>query len=148
MASPRQIAANGRNADHSTGPSQERGRRARKNAYRDGLSRCGVVVPDAEAAAIEERHRVWGASMAPADPFQQWVLRHVLVPESLRYERCSQQERELLGEMAQNARDDRAWDNDRRTAIDDLAANLADDPGVVSHKLRTSRHGAGWVLEK
>jgi hypothetical protein len=58
MASPRSVAANRRNAKHSTGPRSREGKaRARRNAYRHGLVAVAAwtdpLAPDQERLADE-----------------------------------------------------------------------------------------------
>ena len=57
MATERQIAANRRNAQKSTGPRSDAGKnRASRNAYRHGLS-CGIASNAAYAKELDQRAR-------------------------------------------------------------------------------------------
>lgn len=144
MASERQIAANQRNAARSTGPRTEAGKaRSRANATKHGLAVESTEVEIGLSPAFVERRARWAAEQKPSGEAAEWALDRA-VAASLRIERC---ERTLDAYLTTtSARAELAWDEDRAAEAARLGAKLADDPGVVSRELETSRAGAQWLI--
>lgn len=97
MATEKQIAANRRNAQHSTGPRTEAGRtRSRLNAFRHGLTGQLDILPD----DLKEAHDAFVArmllSLAPADDPLETQLAHSIAESYWRLNRIPIVENVLL----------------------------------------------------
>ncbi|MFO0907345.1 MAG: hypothetical protein U0794_03110 [Isosphaeraceae bacterium] len=146
MATLRQIAANQRNAQRSTGPRTEEGKAAsRRNALQHGLTGQGVVVPDDEAEAIATRRTAWAESYPIRGPYEAWLFEQLVI-HSVRVDRCQREAIEVRAAMAQRAR--LLWNDDRRLAAEETAARLERRPSLVAGRLRTTRHGCDWLLAR
>lgn len=145
MATVKQIEANRRNAQRSTGPKTEEGKaRSRRNALKHGLSGRGVVLPEGEAEAVEGRAAEWHSSLRPFDAYQTWLL-EVVAFESVRLDRCRAHEIALRDEQVRRAEE--AWDEDRRREAEAWASRFAKDPGLAASRLRATVQGARLLAE-
>ena len=103
MATKRQIKANRRNAQKSTGPKTQAGKAASSaNALRHGLTaECIVVLPDEDADAFERLRAGVIADLAPAGALQE-VLAERAAVLLWRLDRVARMEAELFihGEIA------------------------------------------------
>jgi hypothetical protein len=146
MASLREIAANRRNVEKSLGPNTEEGKaRSRENALKHGLAGAGVVLPDDETQAVRQRMGEWRAGYEPASAEEEWLFTQVVV-SSVRLDQCVRQEAELRANMARRARV--CWNDDRRLAAEETAAGLARKPALIARRLRRSKQGCDWLLER
>lgn len=146
MATARQIEANRRNAEKSTGPTTEEGKaRSRGNALKHGLTGAGVVVHQDEAAAVDERLEAWRDELRPSTASEEWLARRVVVC-SLRVDRCQELEMAMRAHRALRAAV--CWDADRRAEVEELAAGLRRRPSLVVARLERTRHGCDWLVAR
>ncbi|WP_152050898.1 hypothetical protein [Tautonia marina] len=146
MPSLRQIEANRRNAQKSTGPKTEAGKaKVARNALKHGLAGHGVVLTDEMTAAIEERKRHWITQYRPDSPAQLWRFERIVI-ESVRADGCVHRAVALRDELAQRAAE--SWDDDRALDVEHLGLSLADHPEVIQPTLLQSRHGVLWLLDR
>ncbi len=145
MTTQKQLDANRRNALKSTGPMTDDGKKqSRRNALKHGLAGSGLVLPQDDADAVQQRMAEWNSSLKPFDPYEMWML-EVIAVESIRVDRCRIQDRVLRDEQMRRACD--SWDEDQRQSADELASKLARDPSVLA-KLRSTVPGATILLER
>jgi hypothetical protein len=146
MATLRQIRANRLNAQKSTGPRTEAGKRAASaNALAHGLAGDGVVLPDEMRRKVEERKAEWAPEFDLADPYAAWVFDR-LIAATVRAEAADQAEDAERVRLAHDAAV--AWDVDRAAEVEDLAAGLARDPARVAARLRQTTRGADWLATR
>ena len=146
MATHRQIEANRRNALLSTGPTTDEGKAiSRANALTHGLTGAGVVVADDDAAVIAERLESWRPTYRPGTDEEEWLFEQAVV-SSVRVDRCQRDENLLR--THQSVRASLCWDDDRRLAAEELGATLSKKPSLVLRKLRKTRQGCDWLLER
>src|SRR5690242_18812739 len=75
MATPRQVEANRRNAQLSTGPVTEEGKaRSRSNALKHGLAAETLLMPGDESGALTTRIGEWAAALEPRNPHEKWLV--------------------------------------------------------------------------
>jgi len=75
MATKRQIAANRRNARHSTGPKTLQGKAASMNALRHGLRARTMVVPGEHQEDFDQIHAGLQGLYQPENPAEQYWFR-------------------------------------------------------------------------
>ena len=144
MASLRQIRANQLNAGKSTGPTTPEGKAvARRNALKHGLAGTGIVLPEDEAEAINERWAQWQSALKPDDAYSDWLVERIAAT-AIRLERCEHHERALLEIRAARAGQD--WDLECRLAAESLGESLPKAPGRVALELRRTAAGRAWLL--
>ena len=96
MATPAQIAANRRNAQHSTGPRTPEGKaRVRLNSLVHGLRAQDIILPNEDPAAFSELRQAFFDQFAPQDALE---LHHLerLVQAAWRLRRVPGMERQVL----------------------------------------------------
>jgi hypothetical protein len=144
VCSTAQLAANRRNAAKSTGPTSETGKsRSRRNALKHGLTGEGVVVPDEDRRAIDERFEAFEADLKPRGPVAQYLARRAATL-SVRVERCVRHESaEITRAMLDAGRDEA---DARADQVDGLVAWLAVDPAEAVRKLRRTPEGIDWLV--
>src|SRR4051812_15536924 len=146
MASLRQVNANKANSLLSTGPRSDEGKEvSRANALKHGLAGEGVVLPDEERAAVEERAGQWNSSLRPWGAIDVWLV-EVVATEAVRVERCRAVEADLRERAALRAGE--FWDDDRRLAAEALARRLPSRPEVVSRELAQTAQGVELLIER
>src|SRR4051794_10986657 len=143
MATVRQILANRRNAQLSTGPKDTE--TSRGNALQHGLAGAGIVLPGEEREAAQELAAFWNSSLKPINAFEVSLV-DLMALESVRLDRCQQHEDALRELEALRAID--CWDDDRRLAIEHLALKLPEQPAVIARELQKSAPGCGWMIER
>ncbi len=80
MASPAQIAANRRNAQHSTGPRTDEGKAAvRLNSLIHGLRAQEVLLPDEDPAVFEELRESFHQQFNPEGPAELFCVEKMLL---------------------------------------------------------------------
>ena len=142
MATERQIAANRKNAERSTGPKSTE--RTRLNATRHGLR---SELPEAEAERspeFEQRRAKWEPIFQPEGDDGDWALDRV-VAASLRIERCERSVDQLCDDTAERAR--LTWAEDRVVEAATVFGRLDQDPTLASFQLQTTAAGAGLMVE-
>ena len=146
MTTLRQIEANRRNAALSTGPRTEQGRAASsRNALKHGLSGAGVVRTEEEAAHVEAVLQEWKDFYRPADAHEEFHVEQAVLM-SVRLRRCCRHDWALRLIAVERA--GACWDEDRRRAAAELGAKLAKDPALYGRRLRRTRQGCEWLLER
>ena len=144
MATERQIAANRKNAERSTGPSPEALTRTRLNATRHGL--CATL-PEAEvdrSPEFEDRRAKWEPTFQPDGETAHWALDQA-VAASLRIDRCGRAVDHLCDETAERAK--LTWAEDRSVEAATVFSRLENDPTLASFQLQTTAAGAGLMVE-
>ena len=146
VATNRQIEANRRNAQLSTGPRSDEGKAvARGNALKHGLAGTGVVIHEDETVKINERMAAYASAIGPISPLECFTVEQLAI-EAVRIERAQRDERILLirrGVWAENG-----WDEDRRLAAEEIGARLASDPARTVSRLRQSTQGCDWLIDR
>src|SRR4051812_34889855 len=105
MATPKQIEANRRNAQRSTGPKTDEGKsRSALNALKHGLCAETFVLPNEDPDAFQARLDEWVNSDPGAadDPARRALLKRAAVAD-WRLDRCLRHEAAVLGERVRNA---------------------------------------------
>ncbi|WZO98533.1 hypothetical protein EP7_000113 [Isosphaeraceae bacterium EP7] len=144
--SQRRIDANRRNALRSTGPRSAEGKaKARRNSLIHGLAGDGVVVPDAEGKAIQERADQWNSSLRPTNAFEMGLVETIAI-ESIRIDRCRVEERLVRDFRARRAQ--ACWGDERKAEIARLGRSLAARPEEISAKLGTTSPGCDWMIAR
>ena len=101
MASEAQINANRKNAQKSTGPTSESGKkRSRANALKHGL--CASVVVPESLELIQARALEMFDSLAPQDEFQTWLSNRVALL-TIRVGRSERMERRARDKVCMRA---------------------------------------------
>ncbi len=105
-ASEARVLANRKNAAHSTGPRTTEGKeRSRANALKHGLTGAGVVLPDGDAAEVEELARAFQEELDPPGEVGRALARRMAVL-SVRMDRCVDREFAAVAERVRRARDE------------------------------------------
>ena len=79
MTTPAQIAANRRNARHSTGPTTRQGKAtAAQNARRHGLLAQVVTLPDEDPARFTTFHERMTTELAPVGPLEEFLVERIV----------------------------------------------------------------------
>jgi hypothetical protein len=105
MASPAQIFANRENAQLSTGPRTEAGKRtSSRNSTRHGLTGTQIVMPGEDASAYEELRQGMHESYQPANEPER-VLVDQISANSWRLMRAQRVETAVLAKLAEGAED-------------------------------------------
>src|SRR5262249_34178100 len=104
--SPARLEANRRNSLLSTGPKTEDGKiRSRGNALKHGLTGAGVVLPDEDAARIEERFEEFEADLKPRNGVARFLARRAaMLP--VRLDRCARNEAAAIASRMRPAESD------------------------------------------
>ena len=146
MTTRKQIDANRRNAQNSTGPKTPEGKEAsRQNALKHGLSGDGVVFGDEIAAVVAARRAAWNDELRPEGEMGDW-LAGIVAFESVRIDRCHRQEAAVRSKLVLCAHF--GWDDDRTLAAAELALMLPRKPEVVSLRLRQTAQGCDWIASR
>jgi hypothetical protein len=146
MATERQIVANRINAQMSTGPKTEDGKLAsRCNAVKHGLAGRGVVLPEAEEAKVERRIFEWLPTYSPLDPDERWAYEQ-MVRESVRIDRCDEEEPELRARLMERA--GTCWDSDHALAAEELGQKLLARPALIARQLESTVQGLIWLIAR
>ena len=123
MASEKQVSANRRNAQKSTGPKTPEGKNAvRLNAAKHGLLAKEALLPGEDEAAFLELGELLRAELRPEGELEALLVDRV-VAAYWRLRRLGRVEAgvfawELYGELTERAREDAS--THERTALDDL----------------------------
>jgi hypothetical protein len=148
MTTQKQIEANRKNAQKSTGPKTDEGKKVcRSNAMKHGLTARLLLPPGMEIAAIQERAGMWNTSFHPFEAFDVWLVESVAT-ESIRIDHCRAHEAVIRERTSLRAEEDLCWDDDRRIAVDDLAVKLPQKPEAIARKLRQTLQGVDWMMER
>src|SRR4051812_30960485 len=103
MASPAQILANRDNAQYSTGPKTQEGKRASsRNATRHGLTGSQIVIAGEDPAAYEQMRQGLQESYAPANEAER-ILVDQIAANAWRLERSQRLESALFRKLTEGA---------------------------------------------
>src|SRR4051812_28163733 len=125
------------------GPRTPEGKeQSKRNALKHGM-RAKVLLPDDLAAAVAGRTAELADEFLPGSPYEEWLVGQMALA-SARLDRCAEL---AIADLRRSV--DRAslcWDDDRRKAVEDLAARLPKDPSRVAQALGRSRQGTDWLI--
>lgn len=142
-ATARQMEANRRNAERSTGPRTEEGKEAsRRNAMKHGLLGT-VVLPVDEADEVARRVEVWNERFRPSSEYEGWLVEYA-AGSSVRISSCRTHDQLVTRHEALRARD--GWNADRRIEAEELASSLARHPAKVAAALKGTFHGRELLI--
>ncbi|HEV3163522.1 MAG TPA: hypothetical protein VGZ22_05740 [Isosphaeraceae bacterium] len=146
MVSPDRLRANPRKAQNGTWPKTAEGEAlARCTALKHGLAGTWFAHPAEEAAERQRRTREWSRLLRPANAFEVWIVSQVVVA-SIHLARCCGIE---LGQRAvYQERAAACWEDDRRLEVEQLAAKLAKNPGLIRQQLRATSQGCEWLIAR
>ena len=146
MSTCRQVEANRRNAEQSTGPKTPEGKAAaRGNALKHGLSGAGVALPAGEWQTVAQRMEQWRGGYVLETLEDHWLYEQMIV-STVEVDRCQAEERAVRGELACRAAV--CWDDDRRAQAEALGTGLSRRPSLVALKLESTRQGCAWLLQR
>jgi hypothetical protein len=142
--SPARMAANLVNAQKSTGPRTDEGKRkSRKNSLKHGL--CSAVVEFEDTARFDARVKEFFYVLKPQDDYHAWLIDRIAT-FSLRVERAEVMERCLRDRRSLKA--EVHWDDDLRLEAERLGGKLANRPAEVLEELRRSPVGCDWLISR
>jgi hypothetical protein len=149
MATEKQIAANRRNAQMSTGPKTAEGKsRSSMNSYRDGMRARKRKLLREESYFFEERKHRWMAKADPADDMGEFLV-HQNVCASFEIEYAVRANRERATKLIENS-DDKELEDAKalgrrlfhdRCAAPGLYGNQPDFPTQQDLEFKTSSSG-------
>lgn len=146
MATLRQIQANRRNAQKSTGPTTEEGKaRSRKNALKHGLAGSGTVLPDLDADKLEARLESWRKLFVIRNADEEWLYEQLII-STIQVDAAQAEEFKIRANQA--ARAIGSWDTDRCDEIVKRAAGLSKKPELIYNELLCSRQGCAWLISQ
>jgi hypothetical protein len=146
MCSERRKQANQRNAQKSTGPKTEEGKeQSRRNAVKHGLTGKGEVLPIEDQALYDERMRGWTVDERPESDVQQYLL-HCVVLASVRIDRCARNEFAAIARLRRQAVGH--WEGHQTRQIEEIAANLEEEPAETVAVLARFARGCEWLLDR
>ncbi len=137
-------AINRQNAQKSTGPRTEAGKkRSRRNAYKHGF-RCEVLALSGEdGAAVERLADEWYDFYKPQSPAERELL-EMAVTASVQRKRIVRAKTAVVAEQVRVAEFN--FDQHFRDQIQAVVGQLEDDPGNVVHRYRASAAGCRWLI--
>ena len=100
---------------------------------------------DEESQAVRRRMSEWRGSFQPSSAEDEWLFAQ-MVASSVRVDRCQRDESALRSHLADRA--SVCWDDDRRLAAEETAASLSKKPALTSRRLRRTRQGCEWLLDR
>jgi hypothetical protein len=128
-ATEAQIAANRKNAEHSTGPKTDEGKeQSRANSYKHGLTGAGIVLPEREAIEAERRTVAFANELQASGDVAVAIVRRVAML-SVRMERCVAFENVTLTQRVRQAEADFVAPEGCDAK---LAAKLRDEAGKLA----------------
>jgi hypothetical protein len=136
--------ANQRNAQKSTGPKTEAGKRiARLNALSHGFRSEAGLVPRHLNDAVAKHEADLADAYRPEGGYQTWLI-HQAADAAARLDSCQVMIRAQCDDQIDRA--ELCWDEDHDLAVEELAARLPKDPARVSRRLSATAHGCIWLL--
>jgi hypothetical protein len=104
-----------------------------------------AAIPDPEPEVFAAQMAEWMDTCKPSTAEQVWFVTQIVF-ESLRLARSRVRERHLIHYFALRA--SLCWDIDRRLAVELLAEKISKKPVQVVARLKESRHGCEWLLDR
>lgn len=145
VASTARILANRKNSLLSTGPRTAEGKeKSRRNGLKHGLTGEGVVIPEADLAAVEVRTTAFQEEMAPKSALGTFLVGQLALL-SVRLERGMKQEFAGVAAKVRHAGDD--FDEARVEQAEGLWNGIGDNPRANLRKLRKLPEGVELMLE-
>ncbi len=145
-ATKAQIAANRKNAQHSTGPKTPEGKeRVRRNALKHGLTGKGVALPSEDQAEIAERFSDLQAQMQPQTDAGEQLLRRFAFM-TVRMGRCECHETAQTAMRVRHAIE--KFDDERLAFVEGLATKIYTEPATSVRRLQMSPEGIDWMLDE
>ena len=143
MATAKQIAANRRNAEKSTGPKTDEGKaNSRRNAVRHGLTGEGICLPEDMAREVEARGRGFAAQLRPAGPIEAALVRDAALASVRSRRVAAAAEAHTASRVRHAVRD---WDDARDAEVRRLADLLASDPAEAVRLLERTAEGCDYL---
>jgi hypothetical protein len=144
--SEKRIEANRRNAQLSTGPITEIGKRTiRGNAVKHGLAGKGVALPKEMEAAVAAKVEAFVAALKPTDEAQ-LGLAHSAALASTRLDHCRRQDFANLAQRQRHAISD--WDDRREAEVLEIVKTFKADPASAVRALKRTAAGCDWLLAR
>jgi hypothetical protein len=142
--SPARLEANRRNAQRSTGPKTDEGKKkSRANSLKHGL--CSSVVVAEDADLILGRINEWFFTLKPQNDFHAWLVDQIATI-SLRIDRAERMERRLRDRRSLSA--ELAWENDRLVEVEALGRKITARPAEVVEELKRTPTGCDWLISR
>jgi hypothetical protein len=146
MSCVQEVAAHEQNAADSSGPdttgaeadSQPRG-------PEHLLSPAGFAVADEFSQLIAQRLNDWRGRFDFRTAEDEWVFSQYVIG-SVRIDRCVRDEPIVRAYSALRA--ELSWDEDRRLDAEELAVRLSRRPALVVRRLKKTRQGCEWLLDR
>ena len=146
MATARQIEANRQNAQKSTGPLTDEGKEiARGNSFRHGMSATGPVANAKRAALVAERKRTFHLELAPQGTLKAFLVDQI-AETSVCINVCVNNLNTAFDRTSRIALF--GWDDDRQHDVALLAGSLPGKPEQVIWKLKKTRHGCEYLINR
>lgn len=142
--SPEKLAANRKNSLKSCGPKSIEGKqRSRRNGLKHGLTGAGIVIPDEDVAAVQERIELFEACLKPKNDVARFLANRVAVL-SVRMDRCVRQEAAMITRDMTRAETNEA--EDRADDLADLIVLTEKEPAEAVRNLERSGEGIDWLI--
>ncbi|QDV34274.1 hypothetical protein [Tautonia plasticadhaerens] len=143
--SPKQVEANRRNAQRSTGPRTPGGKhRSRSNGLKHGFAAL-VVVPESDRAAYEAELARWRKEAGPENVVEDHLVLRAAVG-SVALKRLDRAREDSRQEAARE--EVRSWEDRQRHRARRRAQDLPKDPGHVLFDLEASAFGCDWLIRR
>jgi hypothetical protein len=134
-----QLAANKSNAQMSTGPKTEEGKRiSRANSCKHGLTGEGIVLPNEDVEEIERRREALEDDLKPKSALARELLGRVALL-FVRLDRSAKQEAKALTMKMRNATSD--FEDARMAEADHLISWIAHEPVTNNRRLKRTPEG-------
>jgi hypothetical protein len=123
--SPKQIAANQRNALLSTGPRTEKGKgKSRQNALKHGLCAMVLDVPGEDPAVFDKRLNDWNSELNPHGSSLDAYLVTLMTRHSINLDRCFSVQTARVAQLSRDAIKDH--DEEVAREVEDLLLHLTE----------------------
>ena len=144
FVSQARIDANRKNAQKSTGPKTEEGKRiSRANALTHGL--CASIVVPEDANTVMTRTNDFFNTLKPQNNYHCWLVTEISLA-SIKIDRCERQERRARDKVSIKA--ELCWDDDKRLEAALLGHTLGNRPDVVIEQLKKTPQGCDWLISR
>jgi hypothetical protein len=117
---------------------------SRMNGLKHGLTGAGIVIPDEDVKAVEERFEAFEADLKPKNDAASFMTRRAAFL-SVRLERCALQEAAKITRDMTEAEDKEA--DARAEELIALIDSITEQPVIAVRKLQRSSEGIDWLLE-
>jgi len=135
----KQIEANRKNAQKSTGPKTPEGKeRSRANGLKHGLTGAGVVVPTEDAEKLDERFAALEAELKPSGELARSLVSRVALL-LIRMERSAEHEAKSIANRMRKA--EAAFDDARLAEMENYYSWIAAEPATNARRLRMTPEG-------